>query len=330
MYLIPSNSLNKGDILLTFENSATSKVVRKATGGEFSHAILYVGSGSYIHSDANGVHAGNIQRLFFESADNIMVLRVSCDEKKYDQVCNFARSKIGTKYSIRSAVNAKLKVKLNNRENRQFCSRLVAQAYEYAGIQLVDNAAFCTPQDILESVIVDKVLVKARKATNREIYFASTENPLEKQTLITNEILQKVRELTKQDIQTLEQVTSYLIENPTYDYAISKIYKDSGYLTMWEFEIAKNEWRYDGGLFINLGLPKSELYVLAMAEKSNAQERLITYKHNLEQYFYINELYKLEYSKIHFSLYKQLVKNTLDNINAADFVLYTINSEVPN
>lgn len=321
MYIIPISELEKGDILLTSENSATSKVVRKSTGSDFSHAILYVGSGSYIHSDANGVHSGNLQRLLFDAAQSVTVLRVKCDQETVKQACIFARSKIGTTYSVKSAVNAKLKASKKENENRQFCSRLVAQAYEYAGVKLVDAASFCTPQEILESQSIQEVPRKARKATIEEISFANSENPIEKQSYITNEILSKVREIAKKDIQTLEQITQYIIENPVHDQKISKIYRDSGYLTMWEYETTKNAWRYDGRVFINLPLPIDELIEMAKFEKDSAQERLALYKGNLEQYFYINEIHKLEYSSIHFDLYKKLVENTLDNINAADYVL---------
>lgn len=321
MYIIPISELEKGDILLTSENSATSKVVRKSTGSDFSHAILYVGFGSYIHSDANGVHSGNLQRLLFDAPENVMVLRVNCDQETINQACIFARSKIGTTYSVRSAVNAKLKASKRKNENRQFCSRLVAQSYEYAGVKLVDDASFCTPQEILESQSIQEVPGNARKATDEEINFTNSENPIEKQSNITNEILSEVRKLTKKDIQSLEQITQYVIDNPVHDQQISKIYRDSGYLTMWDYELTKNAWRYDGQVFINLPLPVSELIEMAKFEKDSAQERLERYKRNLEQYFYINEIHKLEYSSIHFDLYKKLVENTLDNINAAEYVL---------
>lgn len=321
LYIIPISELEKGDILLTCENSATSKVVRKSTGSDFSHAILYVGSGSYIHSDANGVHSGNLQRLLFDAPENVTVLRGRCNLDTLNQVCMFARSKIGTRYSVKSAINAKLKASKKENENRQFCSRLVAQAYEYAGIKLVENASFCTPQEILESQIIKEVLVKVRKATEEEVDFAISENPIEMQSSITNEILSRVRKLTSQDIQTLEQITQYVIDNPVHDQEVSNIYRESGYLTMWEYETTKNPWRYDGRIFINLPLPASELIEMAKFEKDSAEERLALYKNNLEQYFYINEIHKLEYSSIHFYLYKKLVENTLDNINAAEYVL---------
>ncbi|MEM5496577.1 YiiX/YebB-like N1pC/P60 family cysteine hydrolase [Paraglaciecola mesophila] len=321
MYLIPIEELKKGDILLTSENSAISKVVRKSTKSDFSHAMLYVGNGSYIHSDAKGVHSGNLQRLLFDSADNVTVLRSECNSEVIDLACRFARSKIGTKYSVKSAINAKLRTSKKENENRQFCSRLVAQAYEYAGLMLVKDSSFCTPQEILNSKSTYQISCKVRKATDAEVNFASSENPLERQSAITNEILLKVRAVSKEDIQTLDQITQYVITHPEHDEEISKIYKESGYLTMWEYEVQKNAWRYDGELFLNLPLSDNELIEMAKLEKSSAKETLSRYKINLEQYFYINEVHKLEYSRVQFELYKKLVENTLDNINAVDYVL---------
>lgn len=321
MYIIPLNELKKGDIILTSENSTTSKLVKISTRSDYSHAILYVGSGSYIHADANGVHSGNLQRLLFDSEENVTLLRVTCSLDALSQACMFARSKIGTKYSIKSAINSKLKVIKNPNENRQFCSRLVAQAFEYAGFKLVKNSSFCTPQEILESKIAQEVHCKLRVATEEEISFANSENPIERQAAITNDILLKVRALTRQDIQTLDQVTEYLIKNPKHDKEISKIYKESGYLKMWEFESTNNAWRYDGRLFIKIKLPTEDLVKKAIHERDNALDRLVLYKHNLRQYFYINETQKLEYSSIHFELYKKLIENTLDNITAAEYVL---------
>ncbi|NVJ64058.1 MAG: hypothetical protein HWD84_07515 [Flavobacteriaceae bacterium] len=324
MYLIPQDQLEKGDIILTRNDSLVSKVVRKATSSGFSHAMLYVGHSSYIHSDRDGVHAGNLQRLMFEDASNVMVLRVNCDDEAINKACDFARAKVGTSYSKKSAVNAKVQLSKNENLNRQFCSRLVAQAFEFADTQLVANASFCTPQELMDSESTNLVSVTARLANQSEIDFANTYNPLEKQTEITNEILTKVRKLSGQDIQTLEQVTQYVIANPKHDKAITAIYKDSGYLSLWQYEISKNSWRYDGAIFLNLPLSKDELKERAQFELESAEEQLVTYKSNLVQYCYIEEVYSREYSAMLINLYDKLIDNTLDRIVAAEYVLEKI------
>lgn len=324
MYIIPINNLEKGDIILTSENSATSKVVRKGTGSNFSHAILYVGSESYIHSDANGVHSGNLQRLLFDSPKNVTVLRANCNLQKFDQICIFARSKIGTKYSVKSAINAKLKLSKKENSNRQFCSRLVAQAYHYGGVELVETPSFCSPQEILESKYVYEVLGVVRRASIEEIECANSENPIEKQARITNEILANIRDISGNDIQTFSQVDKFVIDNPQYDNQISNIYNASGYLTMWSYEIEKNPWRYDGEIFINSSIPKDELLKIAERERYTAIEILQRLEINFQHYYSFNETHQLEYSKINLELYKKLIENTNKSIIAAEHVLNNI------
>ncbi len=324
MYSIPIEELKTGDILLTSENSVTSKVVRKSTKSDFSHAILYVGNGSYIHSDANGVHSGSIRRLLFDAPENITVLRTDFSSKVIDQACVFARTKIGTEYSIKSAINAKIKLSKKENTNRQFCSRLVAQAYEHAEAPLVEDSSFCTPQEILNSNKVRKVQCKIKEATNDEINHANSENPIEKQSNITNEILSKIRAVTKKDIQTLDQVMQHLIGHPEHDKEISEIYKKSGYLDIWEHDPKVNTWRYDGRLFLNMPLPTTELIETEEFEKLGAEQRLSRFNFNLEQYFNIFKAHKLEYARLHVKLYINLIDSTLENFNAANYVLNNV------
>ena len=94
MYIVIMEKLRAGDILLTSEKAFTSKFIRTMTKSDYSHAILYVGYGSYIHSDTKGVHSGNIQRLLFDNPDDIKVLRVY-EPNVADLACIFARTQIG-------------------------------------------------------------------------------------------------------------------------------------------------------------------------------------------------------------------------------------------
>lgn len=321
MYVMSGDELELGDIILTSENTAVSKTVRFATQSEFSHAMLYVGDYSYIHSDANGVHSGNLQRLLFLSKESVAIIRVNCTQSEKEKACDFARSKIGTSYSVKEAVNAKLKMHKKANENRQFCSRLVVQSYDYAGVSLVKNINYCTPQDIIESDKVSYTAIVARIATKQEIEFANESNPIQRQTEITNSILKNVRCITGKDIQTLEQVIECVISFPKYDEIISKIFKDSGYLDMWKYEVEKNIWRYDAIHFLKLPMPPSQLIDLASHELEMGRNRLIRYQNNYNQYLYLNKIYNLECLGEHVKLYEALVKNTEDNIKAANCVL---------
>jgi len=323
MFIVKMSSLVEGDILLSSQKGLVSKSVRKFTSSNFSHAMLYVGQGSYIHSDGNGVHSNNIQRLLFKQKENIKVLRIK-EGGFAEQASVFARTQIGKEYSIKDAINTKNPLSKKMDSNKQFCSRLVAQAYEYSGLKLVQNSLYCTPQDLDNSHYTETIKNVSRIASEPEVKFANSYNPLNSQAEMTNEILKKIRELTKEDIQSLGQVTELLIKSPEYDSKVANFFKNSGYLNLWQYERRENTWRYDGNIFLSLPISIKEKKYRATMELKHSTKRLELYKNNLEQYFYMMQTTHLEYAQLHFELYKILVEQTLDNITSAKFVLKNI------
>jgi len=320
MYLLDRTKLKAGDIILTRSNEKNSTLICKVTKSNFSHAILYVGDSSYIHSDPHGVHASNVQRLLIDELRYAKVVRIKAPTA-IEKAINYTRLQIGTSYSKVSAVNAYTKNFSQLDTNRQFCSRLVAKAFESAGVTLVSNSDACLPQEIADSELVYEVQDCLYKARNEEIEFSKSHDPIKKQSEITNSILISVRKLMGNKIQSLSDITAALIVDPTYDSEITEVYKTSGYLTMWQYEIEHNPWRYDANLFKMLPLSKNELRKLASRELESANKILDLYRNNLEQYLYIKEQYHLMYAEQQFSLYKQLVINTLDRKFTAEEVL---------
>jgi uncharacterized protein YycO len=151
-------SLKVGDIILTTTTAALSKAVRAATHSDISHAMIYVQDHSVIDATAEGVQARNTQRLLFEDDSSIYALRLR-DELSADQardICNFVRTRVGAQYSTKEAIRSALG---GTREwtKKQFCSRLVAQAYDSVGIRLVDNPNFCSPANLKDSPLLVEV-----------------------------------------------------------------------------------------------------------------------------------------------------------------------------
>lgn len=249
-YVVNMDSLKEGDVLLTSEKSIASKAVRGATLSKFSHAALYVGHGSYIHSDLNGVHSVNIQRLVFDKGSRIKVLRPKNGSKALN-ACLYARSEIGKGYSIKEAVRTKVGSR-RNRENKQFCSRLVAEAFHYAGEKIVDEPSYCSPDDIDRSQFFEEVSGVVRLASAADVAFSKSFNPIQKQAEITNEILADIRRVTKANIQSFEDLTRYVVSTPSCADKVVNIFERSGYLTMWHHEIEQNPWRYNRDLFMSL------------------------------------------------------------------------------
>lgn len=312
MYLLDRDKLSVGDIILTCSSEKSSKYIRALTNSDFSHAILYVGESSYIHSDLNGVHSGNLQRLLFNSPDFVSVIRIK-EQSYINKAIEYARLQIGTSYSKIAAANAGLKLSSKIHTKRHYCSRLVAKAYEYAGLRLVENCDVCLPQELFNSSFVNQIENCTYIASKEEIDFALSEDPIKKQATITNFILKETRKSTNQNIQSLTDITEFLIKNPEFDIAITSIYATSGYLDMWRHELNKNPWRYDISKFMNLPLSTSELHKLALRELEISNCLLNLYKNNLEQYYYIKEIHKLQYAKQQYDLYEQLVKNSIDH-----------------
>lgn len=96
-YILEINKLQAGDIFLTTRNHIVSKTIRAFTSSDYPHAMLHVGDGSYIHSDGEGVHAGNVQRLLFADLNYVQVLRLrdGVDRKLVNAACTFARREVG-------------------------------------------------------------------------------------------------------------------------------------------------------------------------------------------------------------------------------------------
>mgnify|MGYP000395044040 CR=1 FL=1 len=320
MYLLDRTKLKEGDIILTRSNKKNSKAICSITKSDYSHAILYVGETSYIHSDLDGVHSGNIQRLLIDERRFAKVVRIK-DESATKEAINYARLQIGTSYSKYSAANAYVKVFSKFDVKRQFCSRLVAKAFESANIRLVSNSDACLPQEIVDSNFVYEIKDCVYEARAEEIKFALSYDPIEKQSEITNSILESARKLMGSQVQSLSDITSTLIIDPTYDNEITEIYERSGYLSMWQYEQEKNPWRYDVNLFESLPLSPGQINRRAVEELEVANNLLDLYKNNFEQYFYLKEQFKLKYAEQQFGLYKQLVENTLDHKFTAEAVL---------
>jgi Permuted papain-like amidase enzyme, YaeF/YiiX, C92 family len=324
MLILDSRKLLPGDVVLTAEARIRSKAVRKATNSQFSHALLYLGGSSYIHSDGSGVHSGNTQRLLFDEQSQALVLRL-CNrlEAKISSMCMFARTQIGKEYSVPEAVRSKFKRSKDSitNSNRQFCSRLVSQAYAYAGIQIVKNPGYCYPQDIADSPLMMVIDGCLRSASADEIDFAESDSPIDKQTAITNSILSDIRALSGADIQTFEQVAAYLLAYPQHDQEISEIFQKSGYLVFWQIDVQKNPWHYDSEAFLALDVPRSQKLEIAKEHRSSAEGQLKQFQFMYGQYMQLWQKAQLKYFALEIALYLKLIELTKSRVAAADYVL---------
>lgn len=280
----------------------------------------FLDNGSYIHSDPKGVHANNIQRLLFKKKRDVCVLRSkkALCLKKLDY---YARAQIGQQYSKKDVFQIGNKLAKKKRSNRQFCSRLVAEAYEFAGVSLVKDSSFCVPEEIYKSPVLECIDECVRIATLAEIAHAETPSLIELQDEATNKILSDTRNLTGQDIQDFDAIATYLVENPIHDAAISSIILQSGYLSIWEPEYQQNQWRYNEELFLNLDISSERKIKLAQDELSAAKSSLELHSYNYIQFQKLLLCRELTYAKIMLGLYRGLINRANERIEACQYVL---------
>jgi hypothetical protein len=239
-------SLKTGDIILTTTTSAISKAIRMATQSDISHAMIYVQSHSVIDATAEGVQSRNTQRLLFEDDCSVYVLRQRDDlsDEQCRSICAFVRARIGAQYSTREAMQTALG---GGQEwtSKQFCSRLVAQAYASAGIGLVNDPNFCSPAEIKSSSSLIEVqgAIVAVAAYEAARWEGRQGVPQIMRSAI-NFVLDGARAKDK-DIQSFDDLNRHLVQHPEDDEYICELLAASGYLTVWKVNQANNPWQYD-------------------------------------------------------------------------------------
>lgn len=304
MYSIDLGLMQPGDIVFTAEKSFISSAIRTFTGGDFSHVMLCVGYGSCIHADKKGgVHSFNVQRLVYERPEQILVKRYAQDlnREQLNAIEMFVRRKIGTQYSMWDAVKAApflkskwfsaLKIDFDKPSSLQFCSRLVAEAYGSAKIELAESSFSCAPVDIFtcgELKVVENAVIQIKK-DGLEFARDKSKDKIHIQTVVTKSLLDQVRAIYGPEIQDLNDLerASVLIEGA--DEVIAQITASSGYLDLWRNDIKANPWRYSQQHFDAIELTLEQRKELISRELGMAQREL---KRHLQNLYNCSESYK--------------------------------------
>jgi len=246
MKRIKVDLLEPGDIVLTADAGKTSRLVRLASKGAVSHAMICVQSGSIIDSTDFGVQAHNIQRELYAADGRVQVfrLRKPLSAARLGAIVDFARSEIGTRYSKIEAARS-IFAGPRPRSRQLFCSRLVARAYAHAGIQLVVDADYCTPEDLRRSALLFELEDMTEPVSEEEIAaWAARPNPIAEMQESQNAILETVRRLDP-TVENFTDLDRLVQTRPRWDEEIAKAYRDSGYLELWKTDFRVNPWHYD-------------------------------------------------------------------------------------
>lgn len=246
MKKINYKQLKPGDILLTTSQAPESWSVRVGTKSNISHAMLYVTSSSVIDSTGDGVHSRNLQKMFYEDECAIYALRLKAplSTEQLTKAVAYARAETGTQYSVIEAVRA-LKAPRSEGSSKQFCSRLVARAYSAAGITLVENPDFCSPQQLKESPLLCHLPSPAVSVSDEEYESVKAQpNGIKSMIEVTNDFLEQIRVLSPK-IQSINDALYFITKNLEADDIVFEALKSSGYLDTWREQPDRFPWRYE-------------------------------------------------------------------------------------
>lgn len=212
--------------------------------------MIYAGGGSVIEA-GDIVEANNIQRKLLAAEDDACVLRLS--DLNSDEVVNkavsYARLNVGMEYSIKEALRVTEKAKVAIEPNRQICSRLIAQSYQYAGVQLVENIDYCTVGELEKSNKLERIGGIIREATDRDLQIAESPHLLNDQSQIIESLLCEIRTILGRDIQSMHQLTVEIYSQPEKISDVMNVINKSGYLDLWKREMELNNHLYDEKAF---------------------------------------------------------------------------------
>ncbi|RYH00326.1 MAG: hypothetical protein EON58_00460 [Alphaproteobacteria bacterium] len=240
------DSIRPGDILFSARPGAVGKTIRGLTRGEVSHAMICVQHSSFIDSTMEGVHARNVQRLFFEDDEIVFHFRLSEDvaPERLAAIIEYARSQIGARYSLPEAARSVMAVR-KPRTRKQFCSRLVAQAYKSAGFELVPDADYCSPEMLRRSPLLLELPVQTEAVTAKELdWWNNNPDAVERTLGGYSRFFSLVRKFAP-NVETQDDLLRLRIHNVEADPHVVEAFHQSGFLDLWRIDIHLHPWRYD-------------------------------------------------------------------------------------
>ncbi|WP_342173395.1 YiiX/YebB-like N1pC/P60 family cysteine hydrolase [Serratia nevei] len=256
-----------------------------------------------------GVYSKNPQRILFKKKSDVKVLRM---RKKLTQsqrvnISNHARSLVGTVYSTLEAALVVVPFKLPFSE-RQFCSRLVAQCYDKAGINIVKNKDFCSPAQFDNPDLFDEVTGAVRLATQGDIDFTKTRDVNLETQKDTINMLIELRGIYGKKIQTINDVFDFLLKNPRFDESVTQIAIKNGYFDHAEVDMEVNPWRYNEQDFIERA-SKFDIPISSLAKETYkiGDSSASVHKNELENCLQALKVHQLNFIYQHVILYKKLV-----------------------
>ena len=327
MYFLNTNKTQKIDILLTTTLHWKSRLIRLGTGSDISHASLLVDPHVLIDSTGDGVQSRNVHRIEYEDECSIHLMRLKnpLNDEQRKRIEIFARDKIGMRYNKKEAFKSGLAqrglLSPGDNEQRMFCSRLVAEAYEFAGINLVENPKYCTPEDLKRSSLLYEIDDVSCPFPN-DIFVSVNSygrNFDEEMRIVTNRLLNNVRKFDD-GIETLTDIVSFLLKHPEKDEDVLSYYQESGYLTLEDKIYEQTSYLYDEAQFMVHYMEDD----FAKRAENGASEDTTRYDENLAIFKKLHEETKLKTFDALVGLYTKLVNHADLRKKTCEKVLHSL------
>jgi hypothetical protein len=139
-YAVDHANLLAGDVILTTDPDSTlSGSIRALTNSPFSHAIMCTNPPWCIEAVGFGVIQFMVDRLLVQDRECIKVLRLR-DRKlrasEAERAVEWAQDQVSREYAAKDALLALFRCIPRLENGKFFCSQLVAEAYQKAGVNL--------------------------------------------------------------------------------------------------------------------------------------------------------------------------------------------------
>ncbi|WP_302324049.1 YiiX/YebB-like N1pC/P60 family cysteine hydrolase [Bacteroides congonensis] len=157
-YVFDSSKLQKGDILLM--DTYHEKQRQLMPNDKYLHVAVYIGNAMIVEADGLGSTINHVYSYAFKKKDDACVIRVkNFNAIHADKIQRCLREDLGREYSTREALKVKKLKSTNERDTSKqtFCSRNVAKAFERCSFHLVTNPDYCSPDDLMNSDLVELV-----------------------------------------------------------------------------------------------------------------------------------------------------------------------------
>lgn len=331
--IININLLQPGDIVLTTSLKKDSKLIRSATNSDISHAMICVSQSSVMDSTGDGVQARNVQKMFYDDDCAIYILRTKEKLKSDDlkKIIEYARGSTGTSYS-RFAAAAVVMPRISESGGvKQFCSRMVARAYASAGILLVANPDYCSPEELKNSNLLIKIEPSwLSVSADEENAVKEHEDTTVKMIEATQDLLSRVRNLDRK-VESLNDIDNLLIEREELDQQISDALRLSGYLDHWRVEQNLFPWRYNPILIVQFyhSTHEKDLLIDYCRETLKAHEAgsFAHWETNLHGYCQMNKNHPRQAFQLLINLYLALCFNHSQRVSSAQLLLKVYESK---